>query len=178
MSGLYFPKPSQDPPVESRFHALGRQEDGDSPEEVYLWASAVLRQLARHRQAAQASVHLERLNRYEEGVHADEFFEAWCVERAELHFLMEAVVQMCRWATMPHATDKAWESRRPLYDPPGGLPGRWVKSGRDALVHLDEAYRGIPRAQQTVTRAESVRLDLNAIEAAARHLVEATSRDY
>jgi hypothetical protein len=169
---MHFPEGGEEPPDDSRFFRVERRDERDSPEMVYLWASAVLRQIGRYREALAAHARLGRLDRYDGYVGSDDFFDAWCVERAELHFLMEAAVQMYRWATVAHPTDRSWEARTPLY--PGLVEagnGGWVHTLRNALVHFDEAYRGGDRAQATVAKAERLDPDLKALTDAARHLL-------
>lgn len=175
---VYFPKPDEEPPVESRFFEVERRGAEDSPEMVHLWAQAVLRQVDRYRSAVRAHQRLQKVDRYVQTVTSDEFFDAWCVERADLHFLMEAATQLYRWASLPDPADKAWEARRLMYDLPAGVSGRWVKTLRDALVHFDEAYRGSSRAVRTVARAGSLSPDLAALEQAAWYLVGETEPDY
>lgn len=175
---VYFPDPSEEPPVESRFFHMERRGDQDSPEMVRLWAKAVLTQCKRCKTALQGQRDLEDTDRHVRAVHADEFFDAWCQERADLHFLMEAAVQMYRWASVPSATSTAWEDRRLLYDLPEAAGGRWVKTLRDALVHYDEAYRGGPRAAKTVEKARLVAPVIKALISAARILLSETEPDY
>lgn len=169
---MHFPDPGDEAPDDSRFFQVERRDEHDSPEMVYLWASAVVRQVDRHRQAAAVQGHLHKVDRHVGYVRSDEFFDAWCVQRAESHFLMEAAVQMYRWASLPHPTDRAWEARTPLYpDLPTGGEGGWVHTLRNALVHFDEAYRGGPRAQATVAKAEWLAPDLHALRDAAHYLL-------
>lgn len=169
---MHFPDPGEEPPDDSRFFQVERRDEHDSPEMVYLWAKAVVRQVNRYRQTAAVQGHLHKVDRYVEYVRSDEFFDAWCVERAELHFLMEAAVQMYRWASLPHPTNRAWEARRSLYpDLPTAGEGGWVHTLRNALAHFDEAYRGGPRAQATVAKAEWLAPDLKALTDAAVYLL-------
>lgn len=177
---LHFPDPSDAPDQDSRFFYVEPREERDSPEMVYLWANAVLRQATRYQEALKKHAHLEQVDRHVEYVRGDEFFDAWCVERAELHFLMEAAVQMYRWSTVPHPTDRAWSARVPLYP---GLPAAggdgWVHTLRNALVHFDEAYRGVARAQATVAKAEWLAPDLKVLTDAANYLLrEVEPPDY
>lgn len=169
---VHFPDPGDEPPEDSRFFQVERRGENDSPEMVYLWASAVVRQVERYRQAAAVHKYLDKVDRQVEYVRSDEFFDAWCVERAELHLLTEAAVQMYRWASVPHPTDRAWEARTALYSnlPTGGEGGS-VHTLRNALVHFDEAYRGGPRAQASVAKAEWLSPDLEALTEAAQYLL-------
>ncbi len=175
---VYFPDPSEEPPVESRFFHSERRGEHDSPEMVHLWAKAVLTQCDRYREALLEQRRLEDYDRHGDGVHSDEFFEAWCAERADLHFLMEAAVQMYRWASTPSPSSQAWEDRTLLYELPEAASGRWVKTLRDALVHYDEAYRGGARAAKTVRAASQLAPDIRALAQAARYLLSETEGDY
>jgi hypothetical protein len=168
---VHFPGPEDEPDIDSRFFHVERRDEQDSPEMVYLWANAVLRQVGRYKEAVAAHARLDRVDRHVEAVRSDRFFDAWCVERVDLHFLMEAAVQMYRWATVADPKDRSFAARTPLYPglSAGGAGG--LHALRNALVHFDEAFRGGARAQASVVKAESLAPDLNALVDTANYLL-------
>jgi hypothetical protein len=98
------------------------------------------------------------------------------VERTELHFLMEAALQMYRWASVP-STDpenRSWTDRRLLYDLPSMEDGEWIKTLRDLLVHFDETYRGIEGRAVKAAKTRPPRLeDVPQLETLAQRLMHA-----